>query len=390
MKLITAFLFLALLTLPVRAQTAGVPHQVFLDVRDFGAVCDHHSDDSSALQKAISTGIEKGQPVYVPAATCLHKSTLVMNKGNKSVSLMGSPFLSVLKYSGSGSGWLWKNGDGKPYIYNPVVLGVSFRCGNSPGCTKGIEAYSLSEGLFRDVTIGQSEGVFAIGWFCSGCNIMNLDHLVLSAQDESFKPAVGFDCVGCSAVIIRSGDFFCFSTATLQFSGPTTHIVIDANWFEGQDKAILFDDSASTDSISSDLIAITNNRFLFNGAGGSKPKRSSYMDQVALFLQNTGTKWMTMTGILFGPGNSFYCATGLCSTATPIVVAVSGQTPAQTAIDLTVRDNTFRGASAGLVRSNSPKVLINLENNTARDQADKAVTSTVVGIATTISGSRNK
>jgi hypothetical protein len=386
MKLITAFLSSALLTLPVGAQTARVPHQEFLDVRDFGAVCDNHSDDSLALQKTISAGIEKGQPVYVPAATCLHKSTLVMNNGSKSVSLMGAPFLSVLKYSGAGSGWFWKNGDGRPFIYNPVVLGVSFRCGNPAGCAKGIEAYSLSEGVFRDVTIGQSDGAFATGWFCSGCNIMNLDHLVLSAQGTAITAAIGLDCAGCSAVIIRSGDFFCFSAATLRFSGPTTHIVIDANWFEGQDKAILFDDSASGGSVSSDLIAIANNRFLFNGAGGSLPKRNTYTNQVALFLQNTGTKWMIMTGIVFGPGNSFYCASGLCSTATPIVVSISQQTGAQTAIDLTVRDNTFRGAGAGLVSSNNRKVVIDLENNRARDQTDKPVTSTVVGIATMNSG----
>lgn len=382
MRLITAFFLAALTVVAACAQTARVPHQQFLDVRDFGAACNSYSDDSSALQKAISAGIDKGQPVYVPAATCVHKSTLVMNSGNKSVSLAGTPFLSILKYSGNGSGWLWKNGDGRQFIYNPVVLGVSFRCGNPAGCAKGIEAYSLSEAVFRDVSIGQSDGIFAIAWFCSGCNIMDLDHLVLSAQNDAVTPAVGFDCAGCSAVVIRSGDFFCFSTATLRFSGPTTHVVIDANWFEGQDKAILFDDSASGGSISSDLIAITNNRFLFNGAGGYAPKRNSYMNQVALFLQNSGNKWMIITGLVFGPGNSFYCASGLCSTAAPIVVSVSGQTGAQTAIDLTVRDNTFRGASAGLISSNSQKVAIKVKNNRSRDQADRTMTSTVVGIAT--------
>lgn len=384
MRLMAAFFLAALSIFLASAQTAGGPHQEFLDVRDFGAACDSRSDDSSALQKAISAGIAKGQPVYMPAAICVHKSTLVMNSGNKSVSLAGTPFLSILKYSGAGSGWLWKNGDGKQFIYNPVVLGVSFRCGNPAGCAKGIEAYSLSEAVFRDVNIGQSDGVFATGWFCSGCNIMNLDHLVLSAQNDTATPAVGFDCAGCSAVIIRSGDFFCFSTATLRFSGPTTHVVIDANWFEGQDKAILFDDSAAGGSISSDLIAITNNRFLFNGAGGSTPKKDSYMNQVALFLQNSGNRWMIITGLVFGPGNSFYCASGLCSTAAPIVVSVSGQTGAQTAIDITIRDNTFRGASAGLVSSNSQKVAINVKNNRFRDQADRALTSIVVGIATMV------
>jgi hypothetical protein len=374
--LVAGTLFLA--SFAVRA----VPAPVQIDVRDYGAVCDGHSDDSAGLQKAIDVSIAQGQPVYIPGGICFHKSTLHMNSGNKSVHLIGTPFQSVLKYGGAESGWVWRNGDGHAFIYNPVVLGITFVCGNASGCGKGIEAYTLSEGVFRDVDIAQSDGAFSTDWFCSGCNIMNVDHLVLSADNKAAVSAVGLDCVRCSAVIIRSGDFFNFSNATLRFSGPTTHVVVDGNWFESQDTAILFDDSASGGAISADLISIINNRFLFNGAGGVAAKPGTFQNQVALRFNNSGTKPMTMTGVLFGPGNSVYCAAGLCRSATPILVSVSPTTASGTSVDLTARDNTFRGLSSGIVTSNSTKVALYLENNRSQDQGGKTLSSEVVGTAT--------
>jgi hypothetical protein len=356
--------------------------QSSLDVRDFGAACDNRTDDSAALQKAINEGVTKGLPVNIPGGTCIHKSTLTMNSGHTSVRLTGTPFQSGLKYSGTGSGWVWKNGDGKQFIYNSVVTGVSFFCGNSSGCAKGIEAYSLSEAVFRDIDIAQSDGVFATSWFCSGCNIMDLDHLVLSANSKGATPAVGFDCAGCAAVIIHAGDFYYFPTATLRFSGPSIHIVVDGNWFEAQDTAILFDDSAPGGAISSDLISILNNRFVFNGASAAKD--GNFHNQTALRINNSAAKAMTMTGVLFGPGNSVFCAAGLCNAPTPIVISVSQTTSSSTAIDLTVRDNVFRGASAGIVTSNSSKVAVYFENNRSRDQAGRKLASEVVGTNATV------
>lgn len=382
MRIRTLLVLVGLGVYSVACASQAAPQRAQIDVRDFGAVCDNKTDDSTSLQKAITTGISKGHPVYIPGGGCIHKATLIMNSGHSSVRLMGTPFLSVLKYTGTETGWLWKNGDGRQFIYTPVVIGVSFLCGNLAGCAKGIEAYSLSEGVFRDIGIGQSDGVFATNWYCSGCNIMNLDHPVLSGQSKSSSAAVGLDCVGCSAFIIRSGDFFYFPTATLKFSGPTTHIVVDGNWFESQDTAILLDDSGSNAPISSDLISIVNNRFLFNGAGGAAPKQGSFSNQVALRVNNTGTKPMTVTGIIFGPGNSVFCAAGLCGSATPIVVAVSPTTAAGTEIDITVKDNTFRGVKSGVISSSSNRVGVFMQNNRTRDASGKALTTDVVGTAT--------
>lgn len=382
MKLTAVLIFACIGMCASSAQTSGAPHEPFLDVRSFGAACNNKTDDSTALQNAISTGIAKGQPVYIPGGTCVHKSTLIMNSGNKSIRMIGTPFQSILKYAGAGSGWLWKNGDGRAFIYDPVVLGVSFVCGNPAGCAKGIEAYTLSEAIFRDVDIGQSDGVFAVGWFCSGCNIMDLDHLVLSADNKAAAPAVGLDCVRCAAVIIHAGDFYYFPTATLRFSGATTHIVIDGSWFESQDTAILFDDSAPGGGISAEMISIANNRFLFNGAGGTAPKEGTFTNQVALRVNNSGAKPMGISGILFGPGNSVYCASGLCSSATAIVASVSQLGSPGTAIDITARDNTFRGLSSGVLSSNSTKVSVLVENNRSHDHAGKGLTSDVVGTAT--------
>ena len=380
-ELRAALLLVAVLYFPCVA-APQTPQSPFLDVRSFGAACNNKTDDSMALQNAINTGIAKGQPVYVPGGTCVHESTLTMNKGHTSVRLLGTPLLSVLKYTGPGSGWVWKNGDGTAYVYNPIVIGLDFFCGNATGCARGIEAYSVSEGVFRDVHIGQSEGVFSTAWFCSNCSIMDIDHLVLSATSKAATPAVGLDCLGCAGIIIRSGDFYYFPTATLRFSGPTNQIVIDSNWFEAEDTAILFDDSNAGGAITSDLISIVNNRFLFNGASGVPAKEGTFQHQVALRFHNAAGKLMNMTGVLFGPGNSVFCAYKLCNADTPIIASVSPSTAPDTEIDVTIRENTIRGVRSGIITSNSYKVNAFLQNNRNIGPDRKAITKAVVGTAT--------
>lgn len=68
------------------------------NVKDYGAKCDGHTDDSSAIQAAIRAATENGM-VYIPAGTCAFSTPIFAGK----VQIRGvGKNISILKYAGAG------------------------------------------------------------------------------------------------------------------------------------------------------------------------------------------------------------------------------------------------------------------------------------------------
>lgn len=315
------------------------------DIRSFGASTSV-ADNSTALQNAINAGISNGKPVFVPAGTFRFATTLNMNISHTAVRMFGvGGFGSTLQYTGTGTALLYKNGDGTQFIFDPFLESISISCGNASGASKGIESWSISEGVFRDIAIGQSAGPFSTCWYMNAANIIDIDHLILSAQSVGNTPAIGIDCVNGAAIFIHWGDFFYFPTTTMRFSGTgTTHIEIANCWFESQDIALLFDD-LGIGNYSHSGFYVHNNRFLFNGAAGTG---GIFSNQLMVKFNNTGTNSMAAISNEFRE-NTVFMASGLTSTAYPIVVSYSASTGASDQINLNVVQNYFIGASGGMV-----------------------------------------
>ena len=99
-------------SLKFNAYTAGMLHtdsagavtavnRPFVDVRDYGALCDNSTDDASAINSAI-TAAGIGGIVFFPAVTCVIKSDITVSAG---VWLMGSGMTqTVLKFTTNNAG----------------------------------------------------------------------------------------------------------------------------------------------------------------------------------------------------------------------------------------------------------------------------------------------
>jgi hypothetical protein len=75
-----------------------------VSVMQYGAKCDGRTDDSAALQSAITAVAVNGGVLQIPAATCNHASTLTRPR---SVRIQGQGAnISILSYTGSAQGWV--------------------------------------------------------------------------------------------------------------------------------------------------------------------------------------------------------------------------------------------------------------------------------------------
>jgi hypothetical protein len=346
-----------------------------IDVRAFGAKCDWNgttgTDDSTALQNAINSAIAAGERLVIgKGLKCSHSATLNMtNSGATSVKLQGTGYSTAFVYTGTGTGWLWKDGAGNISISGFVVEDMGFLCSNALGCAKGIEAWDLQNGMIFNSTINADGIHFAtVNFFCNGCAIVDIDKLVMEGQASGNPSTIGIDCVNCGALWIHNGNYFYFTTATMRFSGTaTSHINIYSNWFESQDVGILLDDT--TNVTTARAFYIHHNRFLHNGAGGVAPTGGTFANQVALKVNNTGTNNISIFGMEFTE-NSYFCATagGLCSAAYPIVLSYSATTGASSQIGLDLTQNDTSGQATGLVNVlNGPsaaKTILRFKDNT--------------------------
>lgn len=71
----------------------------------YNAVCDGITDDSTALQAAITAAIAVNGTVYVPTGTCKYGTGLTISDSGSQISVrvMGDGFGSILSYSGTGT-----------------------------------------------------------------------------------------------------------------------------------------------------------------------------------------------------------------------------------------------------------------------------------------------
>jgi hypothetical protein len=354
-------------------------HNEMVNVRDFGAKCDGSTDDSTALQTAITYAIGHSKTLNVPTGvTCVHSATLNMNIGNQSLHLRGAggqaAGASIMLYTGTGTGWLWKNGNGAGFgnfIYNPVVEDIAFEVNHT--VTYGLETYELSEGEFHNVSVLTSGGgSFGVNWFCSGCNIMNLMHVITNNSTVA-----AFDFQGCAVLLYQGGDSFNHTGSVFRFSGITSNIEIADSFFEQQNIIATFDDSltaAATNILNG--LNVHGNRMLFDGGVIGFP------DGLIFNMVNTGTKALIANGIVFSANTALF-AFGASSTAYPMTVTISNTTNFQTAVWMAIKDNVFDGATAGILTVSAPnrfKVHAFFDHNYSTDAANTALPGDAAGV----------
>lgn len=271
----------------------------YVSPKDFGAKWDGTTDDSTAIQAAITYAISTRACVILPVGTAVFATTLNMNSTTNGVCMKGQgnhatlASKSVLKYTGSGDALLLSNGTG--FIYGSYWDNFAILAGAN--ATSAVHGTNVSEGVFNRVGIW-SDGThqFTHGWFGTGWNINFWDKWIVA----NVTNAVRFTH---SAQANTAGDFFRHGntfqvTNVFNLDGQLNQLVDTDGWHETQNVVLLVDDTTNATSFVN--VRFSGSRFTFNGS------LATYPDSLVMKVNNVAGNAMTLHQVGFDGVGAFW------------------------------------------------------------------------------------
>ena len=371
--LTAAWTVLLAVATPGRAETPGstaprgplAPPSETINAHSFGAKGDGKTDDTKALQSAITYGVSHRTSLVLPSGIYVTSATLRIEG---SLVMRGSSHLgqgaAILEYRGTDTALLIKRpthkpGDGHTWIYGVVLDSLAIRA--PAGARIAIACAGLSESVLNNITIGASaDSHFATGLLLQDSTILEIHHPVVSFTE------VAFDFAGVPSrryitnahVTISDGDFFHNSTAFRINSlvGADIH----GNWFEMHDHVVQMDDSPKNVAIEGDGISVHHNDILFNGAG--------LPHQTVFSFTNSAGKLARLISLRFESNRIFMSPEHVPLHSAPFQIDISSAASSDSLLYLTLTGNSTKAAApASLISSNSLKAHIALSNNVTLD-----------------------
>ncbi|HEX2613999.1 MAG TPA: glycosyl hydrolase family 28-related protein [Nitrososphaera sp.] len=124
------------------------------NVKQYGAVGDGVSDDTSEIQAAINALPSSGGTVFFPAGTYLISSSLtVPNTPYQGVNFIGTGWGSIIKMASGVNTYIIKYAHTSQGMAGPVVRDLKLDCSNQTSGGGGIDAYGWYRGLIDHVWI---------------------------------------------------------------------------------------------------------------------------------------------------------------------------------------------------------------------------------------------
>jgi hypothetical protein len=335
----------------------------------YGAKCDGTTDDSTALQAALSAAVSADIVLKLPPGkTCLFATGLVTTaspriEGYFDIS-SGGGGPPNLKYTGTGTAITVNNGI--TLIYNPNFK--HFYLLNTQGGSNGISCTYCNSVFLEGVQVGGSPGQLATAY-----NFSNTAAIVaINMQDFNAVTAVNLtgdsnvDIDACN--LFQNTIVFLLGTGTIGPFGLHVHNCVN---IEEQDYLVDIDDANPVNTSNSLLDIHFDHNFMAFGGG------ATYPHQQVLHVSNTGTSFLSIQNMVFAD-NTIYCNSN-CEGTDPFNIAISSTTNASTAVNLTIERNwVYAGGSwTGILTANSTKVSGVLRNNFNTLGADIAGTSNI-------------
>jgi hypothetical protein len=314
----------------------------------YNAACDGVTDDSTALQSAISAAISTKQPLQLPAAkTCVFGTGLTGSGGFTMYGFYkvgsGTSVAPNLKYTGSGIALNINNGIS--FLYN-VNLNNFYLVNSNSSSQTGI-ACTYCNTLFIDgVQVGGPTAATGMQTAFDFSNSAGID----AESIQEFNAGTAFRLVNTTNVNVNACNTFANSVvfllggSTPGNSGVNIHDCLN---IEAQNYVLDWDDANPVSSITiGNSLQFQRNYVLFDGG------TSTYPNQQFVHISNTGTNFLQLLNTVL-TGNNILCAAGgLCSSAYAINMAISGTTNASTDVVMTIEQNKFSGFSSGGITSN--------------------------------------
>jgi hypothetical protein len=152
----------------------------FVDVKDFDAVGDGVTDDTAAIQAAVTHSVTQGKSLRIPAGTYLYSSLTGLDQNNVTIFGDGSNN-TVLKYTGTGDALVFGTAAGFRQGIN--ISGITVE-GNA-NVDRIIVAKALARCQWTDINVREAKSASGIGFVFQGCMLNRFDSLVCSTDRQA-------------------------------------------------------------------------------------------------------------------------------------------------------------------------------------------------------------
>lgn len=255
-----------------RSRSVSAKLNDIMSVKDFGAVGDGATDDTVAIQAAITWGIAHRVLITMPAGV-YHTTDTLHIYGSASIhggAGVGEG-ISIIRYAGTDTAIEIRNGSLNPddFCYATELRDLTVQAAPGFHPAKGIAMYTLSEGNMDNVTIGgdATEGRFATGWYIYKGNIIEMCRVISSYND------IGFDFVGTfsqPAGIISISNMSSVFDADVAFRfNAGVSVIIESSFIESCNIALLYDGTGFSSGVQGMTnITLRNNHIAMNRSNG--------------------------------------------------------------------------------------------------------------------------
>jgi hypothetical protein len=238
MRFTTLVIMLLAVPLGAAARAADV-----VSVRDFGAVGNGVTDDTAALQAAITHAQANGGSLFIPPGRYHTVSPLMISQaidiaGAKRTWLNGATYQgTTIVYAGTGSAIILDSG--APFIYRVAMRHMTIA---GEGARAIIYGKGLQESEFVDLQLmGSDVNPAANGFLFDGLSITNIDNCVIQYVRTAISLPWSAGGISSGAVNITRSNIFWVETAIR--AAAVDYLNIVGNWFEVFQTGILIDNT---------------------------------------------------------------------------------------------------------------------------------------------------
>lgn len=150
-------------------------------LKDFGAVGDNSTDDTTAIQNAINSGYT----IYVPPGTYKHGALTGLARSGLTIIGAGSTS-SAFRYTGTGTAWSLDASAGN-FAQNVCLSGFTIT-GNS-SVTTILQCKKLARCQFSDINLKEADTTSGIGLLLQGTMLSKFERITCSQDLQSMTSA---------------------------------------------------------------------------------------------------------------------------------------------------------------------------------------------------------
>lgn len=340
------------------ARTVQSKERDVVSVKDFGAVGDGVTDDTSAIQAAINYAQSTAGTVFLPGGR--YRTGKLSITGP--VSIIGQrqswfdPGVGViLEYTGNTNCIEINAGGGSSFIYRVVIknVGIFF----TQNATAGIYAHYLQESHFENLGISGNSYTVTNGFDLDSLSIANIDNCVIQVVGTAINTRYDADLAASGALNITRCNIF--NVTNVLECGYITWLNFVGNWVEAFQTAIHIPNNKPGAQGSKVLnLVVQNNWFLQSQSGLSETR-------VLKVSSDDNTKAVTVFGQF--TGNSCEMNGG---SATKPSYAISFNLAGNTggvSVFMTIDNNRLWGMTTAGIYNDTSFVTLNVNNNDARN-----------------------